>query len=229
MVGQIVHIREKGRGRVERTELGPVTVLRSAVYEPDGLSCRRLERRLRRAERVLAGAGVRRVVLSADFPYAGELRLLRPVDVLPMRRGLADVFALGALTARGVAPNRGRVALSGPRLCPELMAAAERLCPQVRGLLIDAPGGAEYARWLHGRFGVPVTPPAAGADVTAAFGPGGGRWGRTVELYNGGSLGGLALRKEGHSLPDDCAEQLLALLWERGQVSREKLTAVCVM
>ena len=47
----------------------------------------------------------------------------------------------------------------------ELTAAAERLCPLVRGLVIDAPGGEDYARSLQARFGLPVTPPAAGADA----------------------------------------------------------------
>lgn len=226
MVGQMRLVREKGRGRMEAVELGPVPVLRATVYEPEGLSGKRLERRLKRAERRLAKAGVCRIVLGADFPYGEKLRVLRPIDVWPMRRGLADVFALGALAAQGIPPNRGRVALSAPRLCPELTAAAERLCPQVRGLLIDAPGGVEYARWLHVRCGIPVTPPAAGADVTAAFGPGGGRWGRTVELYDGGSLHGLTLRAEDLTLPEDCAGQLLALLWEEGRLNRKHLTAV---
>ena len=93
----------------------------------------------------------------------------------------------------------------------------------MRGLLIDAPGGEDYARYLQARFGLPVTPPSAGADVTVAFGPVGGRWGRRVELYEGGSLGGLSLAAEGIELPPDCADQVLALLWERGEVGRGKL------
>lgn len=226
MTGHLIYIREKGRGRPERADLGPLTVLRSAVYGPAGLSPRRLGRRLYRAERALAAEGVRRVVLGPDFPCAGQLRLLRTVDVLPMRQAMADVFALGALELEGVEPRRGRVALSAPRLCPELMAAAERLCPQVRGLAIDAPGGMEFARWLHGRFGLPVAPPAAGADVTLAFGPGGGRWGRAVELYEGGALGGLELRAPALELPAGYGGQILALLWEQGRLERGKLRAV---
>ena len=85
MTGQLVHIREKGRGRLEQAALGPVTVLRGAVYEPQGLSSRRLDRRLYRAERMLAQAGVSRVVLGPDFPYAERLRLLCWVDALPLR------------------------------------------------------------------------------------------------------------------------------------------------
>ena len=93
----------------------------------------------------------------------------------------------------------------------------------MRGLLIDAPGGEDYARYLQAKFGLPVTPPAAGADVTVAFGSGGGRWGRRVELYEGGMLGGLTLTAEGVELPPDCEQQVLALLWERGEVGRGEL------
>ena len=225
MIGQLVWSPAKGRGRAEAVALGPLEALRWTVYAPEGLAPWRLGRRLRRAERALARAGVGRVVLGPDFPYGGRLALLRPVDPVPMLRACADVLALGALAAEGVDGRRGRVALSAPRLCPELEGAAERLCAHVRGLLIDVPGGEDYARYLQAKYGLPVTPPSAGADVTAAFGPGGGSWGRRVELYQGGSLGGLALGAEGAELPADCAEQALALLWERGEVRREELTA----
>lgn len=223
MVGRLVLAGGKGRFRLVEDRLGPLEAVRAAVYAPEGLAPWRLWRRLRRAERALVRAGAGRVVLGADFPYRDRLALLRPVDVLPMRRGCADVLALGALAAEGVPPRRGRVALSAPRMCPELERAAERLCPQVRGLLIDAPGGGEYARYLQARFGLPVTPPAAGADVTAAFGPGGGRWGRCLELHGAVDLGGLTVGAAGLELPEDCADQVLALLWEQGLVKREGL------
>lgn len=226
MVGQLVLVREKGRFRVEEGLLGPLKVLRAAVFEPEGLKPWRLNWRLRQAERALARAGVGRVVLGAGFPYGDRITLLDRVDTLPMRRGCADVLALGALAAEGVPPRRGRVALSAPRLCPELERAAERLCPQVRGLLIDAPGGEDYARYLQARFGLPVSPAAAGADVTAAFGPGGRRWGRALELYEGGTLNGLVLGLDGAKLPADCMDQVLTLLWERGGLRREALTVI---
>lgn len=226
MVGLLTWEASKGRGRVEEAALGPLAVLRWTVHAPAGLSGRRLEGRLRRAERALAKAGVGRVLVGPDFPWGEKLRRLRAVDPVPLWRGVADVLALGALAAEGIPPVRGRVALSAPRLCPELEEAARRLCPRVRGLLIDAPGGEEFARYLQGRYGLPVTPASAGADVTAAFGPGGGRWGRSVELYAGGTLGGLALEAEGLELPEGYGDQMLALLWERGEVRREALCGV---
>lgn len=223
MIGQLVWVQAKGRGRAEIVELGGLETLRWTLYAPEGLARWRLERRLRRAERALCAAGAGRVILGPDFPWADRLTLLRPVDPLPMLRACADVLALGALAAEKVPPRLGRVALSAPRLCPELEGAAQRLCPRVRGLLIDAPGGEDYARYLQAKFGLPVSPAAAGADVTVAFGPGGGRWGRCVELYEGGTLNGLSLRAEGMELPADCADQVLALLWERGGVGRDAL------
>ena len=225
VIGLLVLVRERGRFRLEAAALGPLQVLQAQVFEPEGLRPWRLRRRLRRAERTLSREGVGRVVLGDGFPYGDRLALLRPVDVLPLRRACAGVLALGALEAEGIPLRRGRVALSAPRLCGELEDAAERLCPKVRGLLIDTPGGEEYARYLQARFGLPVMPPVAGADVTVAFGPKGGRWGRAVELYEGGTLGGLALGAEGLDLPRDCAEQVLALLWERGKVRREQMSA----
>lgn len=223
MVGELVCRRERGRGKLERTALGPLAAVRWTVYAPEGLAHWRLERRLGRAERKLCGAGAGRVVLPRGFPYGDRLRLLRPVDPLSMWRGAADVLALGALDAEGIPRRRGRVALAASRLCPELEYAAERLCPLVRGLLIDAPGGEGYARYLQAKFGLPVTPPAAGADVTVAFGPNGGRWGRRLELHGTADLGGLTAAVEGVELPEDCWDQVLALLWEQGAVKPEKL------
>ena len=223
MVGELTCLREKGRGRPELVRLGPLEVVHRTLYAPEKLSEWRLERRLRRAERELCAANVGRVLLRNGFPYGDRLGRLRPVDPLPLWRGTADLLALGALDADGVPYGRGRVALSAPRLCAELESAAERLCPLVRGLLIDAPGGEDYARYLQAKFGLPVTPPAAGAEVTVAFGPGGGRWGRSLELYGQADLGGLTAAAEGTQLPKDCRDQVLALLWERGEVKREQI------
>ena len=223
MVGELICLREKGRGRLERVRLGPLEAVRWTVYAPEGLPEWRLARRLRRAERELCAAHAGRVVLRAGFPYGDRLRRLRTVDPLPLWQGIADLLALAALDARGIAYRRGTVALSAPRLCTELERAAERLCPLVRGLLIDSPGGEDYARYLQAKFGLPVTPQAAGAEVTAAFGPGGGRWGTVLELYGQVNLGGLTVTAERTEMPEDCRDQVLALLWEQGVLDRNAL------
>ncbi len=200
-------------------------VLRWTLYEPPSLPRWRLERRLRRAEGTLLKAGAGRVLLPEGFPYASMLRGLKPVDPLPFWRAIADRLVLGAMERTGTKPQKGRAALSAPRLSAELRQTAERLCPQVRGLVIDVPGvGQDYARWLHLRYGLPVSPPSAGAEVTAAFGPGGGRWGTALELYGARpDLAGLTVSAPGLDLPEDCAAQMLALLWEQGAVEREGL------
>lgn len=212
------------------TYVGPLAMMTVTVYGPEGLPQWRLRRRLGRAEKTLLRGGARRVVLPEGFPYAQLLTGLRPVETLPFYRAIADVLALGALECQGVPPERGRVALSAPWLCPELMSTAERLCRRVRGLLIDVPGeGEEYARWLHGQYGLPVTPPPAGAEVTVAFGPGGRRWGQVLELHSGqAELGNLAVTAPGWELPGGCGDQILALLWELGAVSRDGLATKCV-
>lgn len=222
MIGELVCLREKGRGRPERVKLGTLEAVRWTLYAPEGLPEWRLDRRLRRAERELWEAGVGRVILRNGFPYKDRLGWLHTVDPLPMWREAADLLALGALDAQGVPYRQGTVALSAPRLCIELEYAARRLCPLVRGLLIDAPGGEDYARYLQAEFGLPVTPPSAGAEATVAFGPGGGRWGRSLELYGQADLGGLTVTAEETRLPEDCRDQVLALLWERGEVKREQ-------
>ena len=146
------------------------------------------------------------------------------MDALPFYRAVADLLALGALETAGLRPEQASVALSGPRLCPELRAAAERLYPQVRGLVINVPGeGAAYAAWLHRRYGLPVCPPER-ADVTVAFGPGGVHRGVALDLYEEGrNLAGMTVTAPELALPGECEEQLLAALWEQGGLKREKL------
>lgn len=224
MVGCIRHIREKGRGAVSLSYLGPLTVVTAELREPEGLSARRLERRLRRLEGTLCGQGAGRVVLPLDFPYADKLHRLRPVEILPFYRAAADVLALGWLNTHGIPPEQGRVALAGPWLCPELRGAAERLCSQVRELAIRVPEEGEwYARQLHGQYGLPETPPGINPDVTLAFGPVGGMSGPVITLYGQPDLCGLELSAPGLTLPPGCEQPFLALLWEAGALERKSL------
>lgn len=222
-MGQVVCVREKGTGRLSVRQVGPVRLLTAEVWIPEGLSPRRLARRVARAERALLRQGVGRVVLSAGFPYGGLLQALRPVETLSLYRGLADLLALGSLRRQGVPLERGRVALAGPRLCPELRETARRLCPQVRELLIDVPEeGESYAQHLRAQYGLPMTPGSAPADVAVAFGPGGRARPHTLALYGETpELDGLELSVPGLELPEDCGKQLLALLWESGELKRE--------
>ena len=69
MVGELICVQGRGRGKAEPSWLGPLAAARWTVYVPEGLSPRRLARRLLRAERGLAKLGVGRVVLREGFPY----------------------------------------------------------------------------------------------------------------------------------------------------------------
>lgn len=222
MVGRIQYVRERGRKEVAVDHIGPLTVVTATFREPDGLGERRLKKRLYKLEKALYRQGVGRVVLPDGFPHAQRLELLRPVEVLPFFRGIADILALTWLEQRGIAPRQGRVALTAPRLCPELCCTAERLCPRVRELVIRVPeGGEDYARLLHSRYGLPVTPGSVPADVVLAFGPVDRNGEPTLSLYGEGPA--IKPSVEGLDLPEDCAAPFLALLWERGYLVRERL------
>jgi hypothetical protein len=224
MLGIVQWERSKGRRAPEQAVFGPLEAIVVTLSAPPGLPDWRLRRRVRRLAGTLSRLGVRRLIAPEDLPHPELLSGFDWVDPVPFYRGMADALALGCIMCKGKEPVRETVALTGPRLCPELMAAAERLCPQVRGVSIQVPGeGADYAGWLHRRYGLPVTPPE-GAAVTAAFGPGGDRWGLELPLYEGGGLPeGMELWLEGLELPQWCAPELLTVLWERGALPRERL------
>ena len=222
MVGRIRYLREKGREDGNLEYLCGLTVLTLTLYEPPGLSHRRLARRLEKLERTFRKAEVSRVMLPDGFPHAHRLRGLYPVSPMTFYRAIADLLAVEWLRLHGISPEWGRVALAGHRLCPELEETAHRLCPKVRAVRIDVPGeeGEVFARLLQREFGLPVTPPGEPADVTLSFGGAPGDlslWGDEPDL------GGLTLRAEGLDLPDEWAAQLMALLWERGSLRREDI------
>ena len=230
MVGGIILRRERGRGGQGVAYPCGLAVVTATLWAPPGLSPRRLARRLDRVERRLIRAGAGRVLLPRDFPWREKLTRLRPVDPLGVYRAAAEVLVLAGLERLGVDPRRGRVALAGPRLYPELCQAAWRLAPRVRTLLIRVPGeeGAAFARRLHREWGLPAAPPSGGAEVEAAFGPGGAGESRlSLALYaEQPRLAGLELRVRGMELPEPWAPGLLSLLWEQGAVRREELYAL---
>ncbi len=223
MVGVVRYSGEKGKTPPRILHICGMPLLEVTLHVPPGLWPRRLERRLKRLERTLRQAEVGRVILPEQFPY--ELRQVKPVECLPMYRALADVLVLEWMRERKIPAGEGRVALTAPRLCPELEGTAQRLCARVREVRIDVPGGeGEWlARRLHREFGVPVLPAMALVDATVSFGPERGDlrlWGELPQCA------GLKLRAEGAELPAELEQPLLALLWERGQVRREDIYAV---
>ena len=203
--------------------------LRVSVPVRPGL---REDRRKRRAEQGAAAlyrAGVRRALTAEDFPDwpALEGQGLRSVDPEPFCQAIAVPLALAALRRAGILRVRATVALSGPRVSRPLFAAAARLCPQVRHLVVDVPGeGEELAASLREEYGAAVLRPGGAApDVTLAFGPGGEERGTVLRLY--GPAPGLAglrpILEEGGLPPDLAPLPLLSLLWECGRLTEGQI------
>ena len=230
LVGIVALEERRGRRPVvtEERVLG-LRCLRVSVPVRPGL---REDRRKRRAEQGAAAlyrAGVRRALTAEDFPDwpALEGQGLRSVDPEPFCQAIAVPLALAALRRAGILRVRATVALSGPRVSRPLFAAAERLCPQVRHLVVDVPGeGEELAAWLREEYGAAVLRPGGAApDVTLAFGPGGEERGTVLRLY--GPVPGLAglrpILEEGGLPPDLAPLPLLSLLWECGRLTEGQI------
>lgn len=223
MFGRIVLTRSPCRTGLETEYIAGLPLLRGTVCAPQQLGSFRLRRRLRHLQAAFLRHGVRQVIFPADFPYRDQLPGLVPMDVLPLYRDTADLLLLADLARRGLSPARSTVTLAAPALYPELVAAAQHLCPQVRRLVIDVPGtGSALASTLYRTYGLPVTP-SAPADTSAAFGPVGAE-NQTLRLYGSSpELAGLALTAPGLPLPLDCTAPLLAALWACGRLRREAL------
>lgn len=224
-MGRLIWREERGRGDSDLVYYGPLALLTVTVYAPPRMGQWRKVRRWNRAVRTLAQAGVRQVIWPENCPWSARAGGFACIGVEGMYQAMADSLALAALEKLTCAPEQGRVALVGRRLSVALQRTAQRLCPQVKGLVIQVPGqGEDYARWLHRQYGLSVSPAAAGADVTVAFSAGGPRWGSCLELYGGcSSLDGLRLACPGLELPREMEQELLAVLWERGLVARDQL------
>lgn len=226
-VGQLIWRQERGRGDSDLAYYGPLPLLTVTVYAPENMGMWRKAWRMRRAVRTLQQAGVRQVIWDPACPWQARDGGFSPIQVEELYQAVGDCFALAALELLGRSPGEGRVALVGQRLSLPLQRTAQRLCPQVKGLLIQVPGeGEDYARWLYGQFGLPVCPAATGANVTVAFSPEGPRWGRSLELYGACQVDGLRLVCQGLELPGKVERELLAVLWERGLVTRDQLAVV---
>lgn len=230
LVGIVALEERRGRRPVvtEERVLG-LRCLRVSVPVRPGLRDDRRKRRAEQGAAALYRAGVRRALTAEDFPDwpALEGQGLRSVDPEPFCQTIAVPLALAALRRAGILRVRATVALSGPRVSRPLFAAAERLCPQVRHLVVDVPGeGEELAAWLREEYGAAVLRPGGAApDVTLAFGPGGEERGPVLRLY--GPVPGLAglrpILEEGGLPPDLAPLPLLSLLWECGRLTEGQI------
>lgn len=210
-----------GRVRLERTVLGDLRVIRALV--PAG---GRQDRRMARAVRLLARAGVRRVLENQNFD-AGEILGrygLRYVDAGSLYRHMAPELTLARLAQLGMEPGNTVVVLRGQQVSGELARAAERLCPKVRGVLIQAgPGSGRLQQRLYARYGMVVDGLWQGNVMVVRFdGPEGGE-----ELSLPPAAGELRLEAEDLTVPPELDEVgYLCALWQAGGIKEGQLRVV---
>lgn len=172
------------------------------------------ERRLNKGARLLLEHRVTRVLTPPWFEEWQTLLRngLRPVETQALRCALAPAWVRAALKAKGIRAERAVLALAGARESCEMERVAMALCPLVRNLVIDVPGGGALAARLRREYGLPVLPAqAVRADLTLRFDP-------------GPVLEGAEYALAGTSLPADCEVlPLLSVLWESGRVKTEEI------
>ena len=173
------------------------------------------ERRVKKGVRLLIGQRVTRVLTPPDFPLWPRLREqgLRPVDTQALRCALAPAWVRAALAAGGIQPQNAVLLLTGARESPDMERVARQLCPVVRNLVIDVPGGGAIAARLRREYGLPILPArSARANLTLCF-------------DSGPVLTGARYTLAGAVLPPDCeALPLLSALWECGRIKTEQIT-----
>ncbi len=210
MLGRV----EWGAGRrieLELEQLWDLPVL--ALTVPD--RARGRERRLQKGARALAEHRVTRVLAPPGFqgwPVLLE-QGLRCVDTQALRCALAPAWVKAALSARGIPPRRAILRLTGARESPDMGRVARALCPAVRNLIVDVPGGGSLALGLRREFGLPVLPArSVQADLTLVFDP-------------GPVLAGAAFFLPGYPPPPCSCEilPLLSALWESGRIRTEEI------
>ena len=213
-----------GRGKPVPASIYGLCVLRSEV-DPEGFWG---ERRLKKAGRALHLGGVARLLAPERFGAWNLLSALglRPVEPEPFLRSQSVPLVLESLERLGLAPDRATVALRGRRVDRSLRQAAAELCPRVRNLVVDVPGGGrELEQWLRWEFGIPILPREAPGEVGLHFQPGGGEGDRVaLDLYGPSpTLGGLVLSAPALREEDRENLSLLTALWEGGKLGPEDI------
>lgn len=183
-----------------------------ALYLPERM--RGQERRVRKGARLLIEHRVTRVLTPPEFAWWPILMQagLRPVETQALRCRLAPAWVKASMAAVGIQSEQSVLRLSGSRETPDMVLAAHQLCPMVRNLIIDVPGGESLAARLQKEYGLPILPArSAQANLTLCFDSGPALKGATYVLV-------------GEELPVDCEFlPLLSALWECGRVKTEDI------
>ena len=147
-----------------------------AVYPRSGVS---LPARISRwsAARILARENIREAVFLTLTPRerrAFERRGIVPIPCATLYRATAEAIVRRVMAQRGLEPRRATLAFVAEELTPEFRRMVERLCGEVRYVLLRVPGAEELARQLQQRYGVAARPwqssAAPRADLCVAFG-----------------------------------------------------------
>lgn len=220
----VIHCGEGGQGmlgwlrwsggrkaEVEETRLLDLPVM--VLYLPERL--RGHERKISKALALLTRRQVSRLLVPPGFEY-WPLALqvgLRPVDTQGLRCALVPAWTETVLGTKGLDPKQTVLCLRGEQKNPCVARAARLLCPIVRNLVIDAPGGETLTAALRQEFGLPVLPArSTRLDLTLRFDP-------------GPILEGAVYGLQGTFMPDDCERlPLLSALWESGRIRTEEIT-----
>lgn len=175
---------------------------------------RRPERVVKKGAGLLRRSGVRRVLVPPDFSWWPEfVRFgLRPVETRMLRCMLAPRWVTAQLKRRDIPPERAVLCLKGEKSDPALEQLAWELCPLVRRLVFDIPGGNRAAGRLRREMGIPVLP-GDFCEVNL-----------TLRLEEGPVLAGAEITLPGRELPDDCDRlSLIGALWENGRIKTEEI------
>ncbi len=182
------------------------------LYLPERM--RGQERRVRKGVRLLNKHRVTRVLTPPRFAWWPILMQagLRPVETQALRCMLAPAWVKASMEAAGIQAEQAVLRLSGRRETPDMALAAHQLCPVVRNLIIDVPGGERLAARLRKEYGLPILPARSiQANLTLCF-------------DSGPVLEGAAFALVGEELPPDCEFlPLVSALWECGRVKTEDI------
>ncbi len=208
---------------MEVVELYRLPVRRISL-RPDGFWA---ERQLKRAGRLLARNGSRRVLVPEGFTGWDVLERygLCPVDPLPFLRNNAAKLVLTGLKRQGMRLERCGVALRGIQMERELVMAAEELCPLVKDVCLSVPGAEALRDGLRWEYGIAVRPDSDCVDAAVRFHSETMIGGRMVlKLFSEElDLCGISVTGKGIYPKGTQILPLLAALWENGRIGSSEL------
>jgi len=202
-----------GSGR--KVVLGTEQILGLSVLSVElPQNARKWEREMKKAAALLRKNRVVRVLVPPDVPWWPILGQegLRPVETRALRYMLAPVWVAVQMKRRNILPETAVLRLKGEGSEPALERLARELCPMVRSLVFDIPGGAEAANRLRQEMGMPVLP--GNFDQVDL----------TLRLDEGPVLAGAEITLSGRELPPDCDRvSLISALWENNRIKSEEI------